>query len=122
MKEREAARHGQRFDALDGIRTIAVALVILFHVSAPRMAAGFLGVDIFFVLSGFLITAGLVRQIEEKGKISLVDFWSRRIKRLLPASLLLISLILVWSHLWVPTYRRDGHLLDAWHTILYFAN
>lgn len=116
------ARHGNRFDALDGLRTIAVGLVVLFHVSAPRMAAGFLGVDMFFVLSGFLITSGLIAQVERTGRISLGDFWSRRIKRLMPAALLVVCVVLVWAGNFALVHRRDNLSLDAWYTIFYLAN
>ena len=116
------ARHGNRFDALDGLRTIAVGLVVLFHVSAPYMAAGFLGVDMFFVLSGFLITSGLIAQVERSGRISLGDFWSRRIKRLMPAALLVVCVVLVWAGNFALVHRRDNLSLDAWYTIFYLAN
>ena len=116
------ARHGNRFDALDGLRTIAVGLVVLFHVSAPYMAAGFLGVDMFFVLSGFLITSGLIAQVERRGRIRLGDFWGRRIKRLMPAALLVVCVVLVWAGNFALVHRRDNLSLDAWYTIFYLAN
>ncbi len=115
--------HGtRRMAALDGIRTIAVFLVILFHVSAPRTEAGFIGVDIFFVLSGYLITAGLMREIQRKGRISLGGFWLRRFKRLMPAALLTLAAITVWM-LWVaPLYQIRSVSTDVWWTLLYVAN
>ena len=116
------AHHGNRFDALDGLRTIAVGLVVLFHVSAPYMAAGFLGVDMFFVLSGFLITSGLIGQFQRTGRISLGDFWGRRIKRLMPAALLVVCVVLIWAANFTLLHRRNNIAVDAWYTIFYLAN
>jgi peptidoglycan/LPS O-acetylase OafA/YrhL len=74
--------------ALDGLRGVAVAGVLLFH--AGHLRGGFLGVDLFFVLSGFLITSLLLAEWDRTGHIDLRRFWSRRFRRLLPASLLLV--------------------------------
>src|SRR5687767_5653484 len=69
--------------ALDGLRGLAVLIVVLFHF-APKLApGGFLGVDLFFVLSGFLITSLLVRELQSTNAISLLGFWARRARRLL---------------------------------------
>jgi peptidoglycan/LPS O-acetylase OafA/YrhL len=77
--------------ALDGLRGIAVLLVMLFHIGLP-IRGGFLGVDIFFVLSGFLITALLVQEFNESGTISLKRFYARRALRLLPLLFLVLLL------------------------------
>ena len=119
---RDPAHHGNRFDALDGLRTVAVGLVVLFHVSVPHMAAGLLGVDMFFVLSGFLITSGLVGQFQRTGRISLGDFWGRRIKRLMPAALLVVCVVLIWAANFTLLHRRNNIAVDAWYTIFYLAN
>ena len=79
-----------RYAGLDGLRAIAVSTVILFHLTPGAMPGGYLGVDIFFVISGFLITALLVREREKNGRIRLVDFWRRRARRLLPALIVLV--------------------------------
>lgn len=79
-----------RYSGLDGLRAIAVMTVILFHLSPGAMPGGYLGVDIFFVISGFLITALLMREREKNGRIRLPDFWRRRARRLLPALALLV--------------------------------
>jgi peptidoglycan/LPS O-acetylase OafA/YrhL len=113
---------GGRVDALDGIRTVAVFLVVLFHVSAPRMAAGFIGVDVFFVLSGYLITSGLSREVTRNGRIALRTFWVRRFKRLMPAAVLVIAVTLVWAVVWADFYRRGPLATDAWWTVVYLAN
>ncbi len=81
-----AARPGPaRFAGLDGLRAIAVLTVIAFHLAPGALPGGYLGVDLFFVISGFLITALLLREHDKLGRIRLVDFWRRRARRLLPA-------------------------------------
>ncbi|HEU4849495.1 MAG TPA: acyltransferase family protein [Terrimesophilobacter sp.] len=74
-----------RFAGLDGLRAIAVLTVIAFHLTPGALTGGYLGVDLFFVISGFLITALLLREREKTGRIRLFDFWRRRARRLLPA-------------------------------------
>ncbi len=111
-----------RLDTLDGIRTIAVMLVILFHVSVPGMEAGFLGVDVFFVLSGYLITTLLIREITASGRIDLARFWARRVLRLMPASLLVIAVVIAWGIVFAPAYQRPGLGADVLWSLLYVAN
>lgn len=111
-----------RLDTLDGIRTIAVMLVLAFHVSMPGMQAGFLGVDVFFVLSGYLITTLLIRELDRTGRISLGRFWARRVLRLMPASLLVIAVVIAWGVLFAPAYQRPGLGQDALWSLLYVAN
>ncbi len=77
--------------ALDGLRALAVLAVVAFHAGATWLPAGFLGVDVFFVISGFLITTLLLRESDSDGAISLADFWRRRAARLLPALLLMLA-------------------------------
>lgn len=74
-----------RIRGFDGLRAIAAALVVVYHVVVGVAEAGFIGVDIFFVLSGFLITALLIKEYESTGTLRLSAFWMRRIRRLLPA-------------------------------------
>jgi len=69
---------------LDGVRALAVLAVLGFHAGASELPGGFLGVDIFFVLSGFLITDLLIARYDELGRLDLKDFWARRARRLLP--------------------------------------
>ncbi len=76
---------------IQGIRALAILLVIFCHVGLPGFAGGFIGVDIFFVLSGYLITGLLLKEVELKNKINFLQFYSRRLKRLLPA---LITVVL----------------------------
>ncbi|HEY4225250.1 MAG TPA: acyltransferase family protein [Pseudolysinimonas sp.] len=79
-----------RVAGLDGIRAIAVTLVILFHLTPGTTIGGYLGVDLFFVVSGFLITTLLLRERDATGKIALGAFWTRRARRLLPALAVLV--------------------------------
>ncbi|CAN5742754.1 acyltransferase family protein [soil metagenome] len=88
--------------ALDGIRAIAVALVLAEHGGLPGVPGGFLGVDMFFVLSGFLITSLLFEELGRTGRISLRDFWIRRARRLLPALLIVVCAVLMLRHLFLP--------------------
>ena len=83
-----------RVTGLDGVRAIAVLLVILYHLSPGAVIGGYIGVDLFFVVSGFLITTLLLREREATGHISLSGFWRRRARRLLPALGLLILVVL----------------------------
>src|SRR6476469_10968331 len=92
----QAVRHGQHLPALDGLRGVAIVGVLLFHTG--YLAGGFLGVDLFFALSGYLITDQLLREAESTGTVSLVAFWGRRARRLLPALATMLAgvALLVW--------------------------
>ncbi len=83
---------------IEGMRAIAIVGVILFHAGITSVPGGFLGVDLFFVLSGFLITGILVREAKRRGSIDLGNFWARRVRRLMPAA----SLVSVGT-LWLST-------------------
>jgi peptidoglycan/LPS O-acetylase OafA/YrhL len=76
-------RSGYRAD-IQGLRALAVLLVVVFHAGLP-VSGGFVGVDVFFVISGFVIAAMLLRELEQNGRVNLVQFYSRRVRRLLPA-------------------------------------
>lgn len=83
---------------VDGLRAVAVLSVILFHIDKGLLPGGFVGVDIFFVISGFLITGNIAREIEE-GRFSIVEFYRRRVKRIAPMMLLIICVTLLGSQL-----------------------
>jgi peptidoglycan/LPS O-acetylase OafA/YrhL len=85
------ATSGGRIDALDGLRAVAVLLVIAHHWHVPGLAGGFVGVDVFFVLSGYLITGLLRDELRSSGSVDLVDFYGRRAARLLPALFLVLA-------------------------------
>jgi peptidoglycan/LPS O-acetylase OafA/YrhL len=83
--------------AIDGLRAVAVMLVLAFHGEVPGVEGGFLGVSLFFTLSGYLITQLLVREQQETGRLSLRSFWARRLRRLAPASLLCLGAVALIS-------------------------
>ena len=110
-----------RNDALDGLRLLAVAAVMAFHFGLPHAAGGFLGVDVFFVLSGYLITSLLLTQLE-RGRIRVFEFWTRRMRRLIPALLVVLGVVLAWSAIVAPSVARDGLRGDITATLFYVAN
>lgn len=82
---------------LDGIRAIAVIMVLAYHLKLALFKSGFLGVTVFFVLSGYLITGILISEVEEEGRIDLKNFWLRRIRRLVPAVMSMAVVIIFVS-------------------------
>jgi peptidoglycan/LPS O-acetylase OafA/YrhL len=118
---------GTYWPALDGLRAIAVVGVVLYHAGATSDLAGvapggFLGVSVFFTLSGFLVTGLLLRRLDAPGPLALGTFWSRRLKRLAPASLVVVALTVVLA----PWYWDGMQASDAlagtfgytnWHVI-----
>jgi peptidoglycan/LPS O-acetylase OafA/YrhL len=121
MTVRGTGSSPSRNDALDGLRMLAVAAVMAFHFGLPRATGGFLGVDVFFVLSGFLITSLLLGRISE-GRLNVFDFWARRLRRLMPALLVLMGVMVGWAALVAPAVSRDGLRGDITATLFYVAN
>ncbi|HZT65013.1 MAG TPA: acyltransferase family protein [Acidimicrobiales bacterium] len=115
-------RHFGHLPALDGLRGVAVIAVLLFHGGMPWASGGFLGVDIFFVLSGFLITSLLLEERSGSGTIALSAFWIRRARRLLPALFLLVAgaALFTWTVSSPEAYARIRG--DVFATLAYFAN
>jgi peptidoglycan/LPS O-acetylase OafA/YrhL len=107
--------------ALDGLRAIAVALVLADHGGIPGMDGGFLGVDVFFVLSGFLITSLLLDELGRTGRIDLTGFWIRRARRLLPALVLMVLTVAAAREL-LPNQSLAGLRSDAIAAFLWVAN
>src|ERR1700730_4525972 len=70
---------------VQGLRALAVSMVVIYHLYPSLLPGGFAGVDVFFVISGFLITGHLLREYRKTGTVSLVGFWGRRAERLIPA-------------------------------------
>ncbi len=108
--------------ALDGVRALAVTAVVLFHGGVPGLRGGFLGVDAFFVLSGYLITALLLAEYDRSGRISLPDFWGRRARRLLPALLLVLVAVVLAGRYLVPDTELGLLRWDALAALGYLAN
>lgn len=86
-----------RIDALDGLRAVAVVGVLLFHLDLAWMSGGFLGVSLFFTLSGFLITRLLLAETDRDGRVALRVFWARRLRRLAPAALVVLAVVTIAS-------------------------
>ena len=82
---------------LDGLRALAVLAVIIYHANSTWLPGGYLGVEVFFVISGYLITLLLVAEEERTGAISLREFWIRRARRLLPALFTMLVLLIMWT-------------------------
>ncbi len=108
--------------ALDGVRACAVVAVMMFHGGIPHMDGGFMGVDAFFVLSGFLITSLLVGEWRQTLTIKLGAFWARRARRLLPALLLMLLFVAFFASVIVPKGTYGALRLDALSTLLYVSN
>ncbi len=107
---------------IQGLRGIAVLLVLLFHASVPGFKGGFVGVDIFFVLSGYLITGNLLREVKSTGQIRFKEFYARRIRRLLPASVLVLFTTLIVVAIWFPPLLLPGAAVDISSAGLYVSN
>jgi peptidoglycan/LPS O-acetylase OafA/YrhL len=117
----DADRHS-RNSALDGLRALAVVAVFLFHSGVSRAPGGMFGVDAFFVLSGYLITGLLLAEHGALGRLRLGRFWGLRARRLLPAMLaMVIVVVLLWRHT-APPGQLAGLRGDALATMGYVAN
>jgi peptidoglycan/LPS O-acetylase OafA/YrhL/lysophospholipase L1-like esterase len=123
-RSQDVARRGQRrpgIHALDGLRAIAVGLVLAGHGGIPGLGGGFIGVDLFFVLSGFLITSLLLDELGRTGRVDLKGFWIRRGRRLLPALVLMVLAVAAVSELF-PSDAVAGLRDDAVATFCWVAN
>jgi peptidoglycan/LPS O-acetylase OafA/YrhL len=108
--------------ALDGVRGIAVLAVLAFHFGASWLPGGFIGVDVFFALSGFLITTLLIREHQQTGRIDVWAFWGRRARRLLPALLLLLVALVGWAAWGASPMSAVSLRADAIAALFYVAN
>lgn len=107
---------------LDGLRGVAILFVMLFHADLPGFSGGFLGVDIFFVLSGFLITTLLVEEYESYGSVVLKNFYVRRLLRLVPALLLMLVAFCVYSFVFLDAAMAQRNVVDALIALGYLSN
>ena len=107
---------------LEGLRAVAVGLVLLYHAGVPGIGGGFVGVDVFFVLSGFLITGLIVRELDATGRIDLPSFYARRARRLLPAAAAAIAGTIILSAILLPPLRMPDVAGDAAAASLYVSN
>lgn len=107
---------------IEGLRAIAVGIVLLYHAGFSWMQGGYIGVDVFFVISGFLITSLLVREREDTGRISLSNFYSRRARRILPMSAVVVLATMIASLRWLEPLRRESLGVDAIGTATFSSN
>ncbi|MEV0953085.1 acyltransferase family protein [Promicromonospora sp. NPDC050249] len=91
-RSRRASTQRKFLPEVQALRALAVALVIVYHLEPRLVPGGFIGVDVFFVISGFLISGHMLREVRETGRLSLARFWANRARRILPAGLLVIGL------------------------------
>jgi len=112
---------GFRMD-IQGLRGLALILVLLTHAEIPAATGGFVGLDIFYVLSGFLITGLIVTEVERKGKLSLKNFYARRAKRLLPLAVTVLGVIVIGSALLFSPLRSQEVSGDVLAAALYMVN
>jgi peptidoglycan/LPS O-acetylase OafA/YrhL len=122
ISQSPAAVRGRYLPALDGVRALAIVSVLAYHLGFGWAQGGYLGVDLFFVLSGFLITGLLLEEHRGTGRVLIGRFWARRARRLLPGLLLMIAALSIW----VAFNRGDTDLSqlrgDAFAAIFYFSN
>ncbi|MPZ00013.1 MAG: acyltransferase family protein [Actinophytocola sp.] len=107
---------------IEGLRAVAVLAVLIFHAGVEFLPGGYVGVDVFFVISGYLITALLVREIDRDGRISLSTFYAQRVKRLLPSLLLVLLTVVVLAGLLMPPVRQGAIAWDVIASGMYVIN
>ena len=121
LQVRRSAQTRFRFD-IEGLRAVAVAAVVLFHADVPGVGGGFVGVDVFFVISGFLITGLLWREVSTTGAVRLRNFYGARARRLLPASATVGVVTAIASALLLPRLQARDVMGDGIASALYVSN
>ena len=107
---------------IEGLRALAVILVVLYHMDLPAFSGGSVGIDVFFVVSGYLITGLLYRELAETGRVRLTRFYARRLRRLLPASALVAFVTLALSRAVLSPFDVVAMQREALATVTYLAN
>lgn len=118
----ESARPSAFRTDIQALRAVAVLAVVLNHLWPGRLTGGYVGVDVFFVISGFLISSHLDREITATGRVRLGRFYARRIRRLLPAALLVLGVSLVAAYLVLPYPRWAATAAESFASALYWEN
>lgn len=117
----EAQRRGTRSE-IQALRAVAVLAVVLYHLWPEKLTGGFVGVDIFFVISGFLITSHLLREVARDGTVRLGQFWARRIRRLLPAAFVVLGVSLIATLVLLPWSEWKQGLREIIASAFYVEN
>jgi peptidoglycan/LPS O-acetylase OafA/YrhL len=120
-QSRRSAQSGFRLD-IEGLRAVAVLAVVLFHAAVPGVGGGFVGVDVFFVISGFLITGLLWREANTTGTVGLRRFYGARARRLLPASATVGVITMIASVVLLPPLQVKNVIWDGITSALYVGN
>ena len=107
---------------IEGLRAVAVLLVLAYHARIPGFPGGYIGVDVFYIVSGFLITGLIVRELRATGRVDLLTFYARRARRLLPAALVVIALTVIASAIVLPPLRVPDVAADGAAAALYVSN
>ncbi|MCU1551755.1 MAG: putative acyltransferase [Glaciihabitans sp.] len=107
---------------IQGLRAVAVVLVVLYHAGLPYIPGGYVGVDVFFVISGYLITGHLAKSLVETGTIRFGDFYARRARRILPAAFTVLAATILASVVFASPFRIGSILRDGMATALYVPN
>lgn len=107
---------------VQGLRALAIALVVLFHAGVPGITGGFVGVDVFFVVSGFVITGLLLRERGATGRNSVLAFYGRRARRILPAATLVIILSVLATYHWLGFLTGNNTATDGRYASLFVVN
>ncbi len=116
-------RPRSRFRAdIEGLRAVAVLWVVAFHAGLPFVPGGFTGVDIFFVISGFLITGILLHEAESGGRVAIADFYARRVRRILPATVAMVVGVALLAQVTLSPLRQADTGLDIVFTGLFVVN
>ena len=114
---------GRRFRPdIEGLRAIAVGLVLVFHAYGTPFSGGFVGVDVFFVISGFLITDILMREHSKTGRVSILGFYGRRVRRILPASALVVVATVIAAYYFLGFLTGNDVAAAAKWTAVFAAN
>jgi peptidoglycan/LPS O-acetylase OafA/YrhL len=107
---------------IEGLRAVAILLVLLWHAGVPLISGGYVGVDVFFVISGFLITGRLMRDVVKTGRVSLLGFYAARVERLLPAATLTLYTVLLLMYVSMPDVRWQDTTSDVIASAFYVVN
>ncbi len=107
---------------IEGLRAVAVLAVVFYHAQAAGFVGGFIGVDVFFVISGYLITQLLMRELKETGRINVLSFWARRARRLLPNALLTLLVTIILVALAQAPTLLEATKYDVVAALVYLAN